>query len=534
MADQSSPLNSNAFAKWQRDPVLFIEYALVDPETGKPFVLYDAQRTFLRTAFRRTPDGRLVYNELVFSGLKKSGKSTMSSMLAIYVAVCLAPVNGQIYFLANDAEQAESRGFKIAGQILRASPLLRGAVDISSTRITLRQTGTTIVAVANDYAGFSGADPTLNIYDELAYFNSESSRRLWDEGIPSPRRRISLRLATSTAGFEGEGSPLRDLYDRGMQRGTEIAPDLRAHDNMLFYWRRTPIPEMHPEWWLKQQAQTLRPSQYRRLILNEWTASESVFIDMAEWDRCTDASLSRVLADSGMAIWVGLDVGLRHDSTAIMAVGWDGQRIRLVTHSVFTARRGETLDVESVIETAILSLKARFALVACLFDPWQAVHLGQRLARAGVNMVEFNQHLSNLSMMAANLLDLLKTGRMRLYPDAELREAAAKTIAIENSRGGWRLGKAKQSDRVDPIVSLAMAALACERAGSRTLTAEDREFMTSSQNFFHAQAERSRSMTFPSLAPPADSRLDGKGQDWADYEDRLQVGQRGRRRWGGF
>jgi phage terminase large subunit-like protein len=112
----------------------------------------------------------------------------MSSMLAIYVAVCLAPVNGQIYFLANDAEQAESRGFKIAGQILRASPLLRGAVDISSTRITLRQTGTTIVAVANDYAGFSGADPTLNIYDELAYFNSESSRRLWDEGIPSPRR----------------------------------------------------------------------------------------------------------------------------------------------------------------------------------------------------------------------------------------------------------------------------------------------------------------------------------------------------------
>jgi phage terminase large subunit-like protein len=190
--------------------------------------------------------------------------------------------------------------------------------------------------------------------------------------------------------------------------------------------------------------------------------------------------------------------------------------------------------VESVIEAAILSLKARFALVACLFDPWQAVHLGQRLARAGVNMVEFNQHLSNLSMMAANLLDLLKTGRMRLYPDAELRAAAAKTIAIENSRGGWRLGKAKQSDRVDPIVSLAMAALACERAGSRALTEADRATMSTAQNYFHAQAERRRSMTLPSFAPPADSRLDGRGEDWANYEDSLQGGRRGRRRWGGF
>jgi hypothetical protein len=75
VADKAPRLNSNALAKWQRDPVLFIEYALVDPETGKAFVLYDAQRTFLRTAFRRTPDGRLVYNELVFSGLKKAGRA---------------------------------------------------------------------------------------------------------------------------------------------------------------------------------------------------------------------------------------------------------------------------------------------------------------------------------------------------------------------------------------------------------------------------------------------------------------------------
>jgi phage terminase large subunit-like protein len=213
---------------------------------------------------------------------------------------------------------------------------------------------------------------------------------------------------------------------------------------------------------------------------------------MAQWDLCVDPELRPLHAAFGTQAWAALDVGLKHDATAICVVGWEGVRIRLLTHSIFVARPGETLDVETVIEEAILSLRSRFALVEVLFDPWQAVHLGQRLQRAGVNMIEYPQHLANLSMMAANLLDMLKTGRLVLYADAELRLAATKTIAIENSRGGWRLGKAKQSDRVDPIIALAMACLACERGGSRVLTDADREFMASANSTLRAQAQAAR------------------------------------------
>src|SRR5207244_913617 len=139
---------------------------------------------FLKHAFERTSEGRMKYTELLFSTGKKGGKTCLAGMILIYTAVLLAPRGGELYCLANDHEQSQSRVFKAVLEILKVSPL-RTTVDITASRITFRPTGTTITAVANDFAGFSGANPTLNCYDELAYFTSEASRRLWDEGVPS-------------------------------------------------------------------------------------------------------------------------------------------------------------------------------------------------------------------------------------------------------------------------------------------------------------------------------------------------------------
>jgi len=166
-------------------------------------------------------------------------------MIGIWTAVFLAGQGGEIYTLANDLEQSQSRVFKAIRDILLASPLLTDSADITATKITFRSTGTTIIAVANDYSGFSGANPTLNIYDELAYYTSESSRRLWDEGLPSPARKISFPLAVSTAGFEDEPSPLLDIYNRVVKGGAElVAPDLYQQGNSLVYWTHKP----HAPW----------------------------------------------------------------------------------------------------------------------------------------------------------------------------------------------------------------------------------------------------------------------------------------------
>jgi phage terminase large subunit-like protein len=450
--------------RWRSNPTYFIQEALRHPETKQPFILYPEQIVFLGEAFRRTPDGRMQHTEQTFSAGKKSGKTGLAAMIVLATAVVLAGQGGEINLLANDMEQSSSRVFRAVAQIIEASPLLRDSADITANKIVFRSTGTVISALANDYEGFSGGNPTLNVYDELAYYTSESSRRLFDEGVPSPARKISFRLSVSTAGFDGEPGPLRDLYDRAMKDGERIAPDLYRDGNFLCYWSNEMRAPWQTEAWVSEMKRTMRPSQYARLIRNEWVSSESSFIDLEQWDACVDPKLQPILAKTSMPIWAGLDLGLKHDSTALLACGWDGERVRVVCHQIFVPVTGETLDIESTAEAAVLSLRSRFSVQSVFFDPWQGIALSQRLTRAGVNMVEWPQTLSNLSLMAGNLLELIKRRQIVCYGADDLRQAIAKTVAIESARG-WRLGKAKQSDRVDPVIALAMSALATVQAG---------------------------------------------------------------------
>jgi phage terminase large subunit-like protein len=467
-----------AARRWKSDVCAFVEEALVDPETGEHFRLYAEQREFLQRAFKLTPDGRMPYTELCYSAGKKSGKTATAAFIVIYTAVHLAPPRGELYLLANDLEQSTSRVFKAVAAILAASPLLRRSTSITANRITFKSTGTTIIAVANDYRGFAGANPTLNVFDESAYYVSESSHRLWAESVPSPARRISFRLSVSTAGFEGEPSPLRELYDRAMTYGCEVAPDLYVHENLLCFWsNRVGLAPWQTQAWTDEMARTLRGPQFRRLICNEWVSSESSFIEMPVWDSCVDPDTRPLAGDKSLRVWVGMDLGWKHDSTALVVVALDGDVIQLVDHIVFTPTKSTPLDVEATAEAAVRSIAERFDLACVGYDPWQAVDLTQRLTRAHLSMVPIAQSPQNQTPMASQLIDVLKQGRLRMYASRELRDAAAKTIVVESSRG-YRLGKAKGSDRVDPIIALAMAVLLAGREESTGSRYEMFDFFT--------------------------------------------------------
>jgi hypothetical protein len=80
---------SERLARWKRDPVSFIREVLRDPETGRPFVLYEAQEQFLRKALTLTAEGKLPFPGLLYSCPKKSGKTATAAMVVIYVVVVL-------------------------------------------------------------------------------------------------------------------------------------------------------------------------------------------------------------------------------------------------------------------------------------------------------------------------------------------------------------------------------------------------------------------------------------------------------------
>ena len=277
----SAAVTSTMLDRWRANPEEFAQTLLRDPETGAPFVLSDAEREFLKHAFQLNDDGRLRYPELVFGAIKKSGKTGFAALIMLTMLLLFGGRFAEGYCVANDYEQATSRVFQAIRRIVEASPLLKSEAKITQDKIVFSAFyDATISAIASDYAGAAGANPTITCFDELWGVTSERGHRLFDEMVPSPARKISCRLVVSYAGFSGESVLLENLYKRGMAL-PEVGPSLRAGDGMLFAWHCSPTQPWQTTAWLSQMQKSLRPNQFLRMIRNDWVTSESTFIDMA-------------------------------------------------------------------------------------------------------------------------------------------------------------------------------------------------------------------------------------------------------------
>jgi hypothetical protein len=281
--------------------------------------------------------------------------------------------------------------------------------------------------------------------------------------VPVPTRAVSLRLIVTHAGFSGESALLEECYQRGLA-APQIGPDLYAGNGQLMFWSHSPIAPWQTAPWLAEMRRSLRPNQYARMIENRFVSTESSFIDLAAFDRCVDGSYRPVAADRESPVFCAIDASVKHDSTAIVALTFDRERgrVRLLAHKIFQPTPARPIDFEGAVESTLLNWSRAYRIKACLFDPFQMVAVAQRLSRDGVKMVEFPQTSDRLTAAAENLYELIRGGNLLLYPDEAIRTAIARTVAIESSRG-WRIGKEKQSHKIDVVVALAMASLAAVR-----------------------------------------------------------------------
>jgi hypothetical protein len=210
---------------------------------------------------------------------------------------------------------------------------------------------------------------------------------------------------------------------------------------------------------------SLRSNAYLRMIENRFVSSESTFVDMSWYDQCVMPTAKPVVADPELPIWVGIDASVKHDSSAVVATTWDkkSQVVRLIFHRIYQPAPDDPLDFEATIEATVLDLRKRFRVRKVLFDPYQMVASAQRLARQGVKMEEFPQSVPNLTAASQNLFELLQGRTLILYPNADIRLAMSRAIAIETARG-WRIAKEKQNHKIDVVIALAMSALASVRS----------------------------------------------------------------------
>ena len=282
-------------------------------ETGRPIVLAEHHKRILNHAFRPDAEGKFLYNTIVLSMPKKSGKTELAGMIAY---AFLRLYGGDVISIANDQEQAESRMFLRVKETLELMKKLalkqyEQVVDdehlekdriIIKGRIGFRDRGQwnpgphELRFIASDYGGEAGAMNALTVFDELWAFSTERGERLWMELPPIPTLPVSLRLVTTYAGFYGESELLYSIYDAAVSpdpmtdepRGERVPglDDLPCYrlGKTFVYWDHEARMPWHTEEFLEaarnDPAFRGREGEYRRLWENRWTTGEEAFIPM--------------------------------------------------------------------------------------------------------------------------------------------------------------------------------------------------------------------------------------------------------------
>ena len=255
-------LNARSLSYWRAHPIEFIETVLFDPEMGRPFKLLPAERAFLAHAFKIGGNGKLLYDEWLYSCPKKSGKTTFEALIELTMTLLFGGAYPESYILANSQEQGKGRVFEICCRIVNASPLLKDEADITADKIYFPAFNATIQAIPCDAGSAAGSNAVCAGFDELWAYTSEHARRLWDEMTPPPTRKIACRVTVTYAGYEGESVLLEELYRRGLQQPL-VGEDLYAGDGLLMFWSHKPIAPWQDDAWLAKMRRE-RASAYQR------------------------------------------------------------------------------------------------------------------------------------------------------------------------------------------------------------------------------------------------------------------------------
>ena len=155
-----------------------------------------------------------------------------------------------------------------------------------------------------------------------------------------------------------------------------LHPDLPIYANrdarIFAYWDHAPRMPWQTQTYYDSQKKTLRPGTYLRLHRNQWATAEETFITPEMWDPCVSQFHHPNLMTRD-PLFVGVDVGIKHDHAARVAVKWDeaGERLMLVSHRIWKPTPLQPINLEKTVEADLRDLNEDADVVEILADPYQ-------------------------------------------------------------------------------------------------------------------------------------------------------------------
>lgn len=444
--------------------ITFIEKLIVPSGfgQGKPFKLLPFQKAFIRDVYephrKEGKEFRRLVRRAVLSVGRKNGKSALISALAIVHLVGPEQImNGEIYSVATEREQAAII-FKVAAQIVRADAELSSVIKIvDSTRTMLCfQNGSVYRATSSEAGSKYGMNPSFVIYDELSQAKDRSLYDALDTSMGARKEPLFITISTQS---NDPQHILSQLIDDGLKaedqttlvhlHATDDKDDIfdeaswRVSNPALGYFRS--IEDMRA---MAERAKRMPSFEntFRNLFLNQRTDARSPLIPRAEWEACFDASCA---INTNEEVYLSLDLSSSTDLCAMVMVSVSGgERIKSwfwkpselirkhedrdrvpysmwVKQGFLIASPGRSVDY-SFVAKKIMEVCREYRVLGIAYDRWRIEFLMKEMTRLGMNVVVEGRDYKKG--------DSLGDGFVKMVPWGQgFRDMGGAVDAIENS-----------------------------------------------------------------------------------------------------
>jgi phage terminase large subunit-like protein len=426
---------------------------------GRPLKLAMEQKEFLEEALA---DG---VDLAVLATPRGNGKSTFGGGLGTWATFDDDETGApQVPIVATTVGQAIRSCYGVAVSMVKAEPeLLRRSLiytGIATPRVIVPFNEGELFPISNDPDGLQGLDYSLSIVDEIGFQPIES----WDSlRMGSGKRSRSLAIGVGTPGLDRDNALTH--IRRAIKEGAEL-PGL--------YFREYAAPdgcELHDrEAWrianfaigagfLRESALEtdvgITPEGHFRIFrlgqhyegVDSWLGSGG----RATWDALQDPYDFVAKAPT----WVGVDVGLVRDSTAVVAVQRDPNGVLCTASRFWLPTPGEPVDATDVMEH-VRELCRAYDVQAVSFDKRFFDVPAKMLEDEGLPMEEVPQSVERMTPICGSLLELIKRGELRHDGDEILATHVLNAVPRFNERG-FTLQKSKARGRIDGVIALALA-----------------------------------------------------------------------------
>lgn len=459
---------------------------------GKPLILERWQiNDIIKPIFSNyNKDGTRQYRTVYIEVPRKNAKSTLGAALALYLLLSDGEAGAEIYSAASDRFQAGII-FDIARHMVYQNDALNEVAAVFQHSIVKKGTASFYKAISAEAGTKHGFNSSGLMIDEVHSFKD---RELIDVLTTSTgARRQPLTIFFTTAGYD-KTSICWEIHEYAIKVRDVIIKDktflpvlYSCESDDIFSektWRKANpgYGTIVKKEYIKMQANKVKnnPSfenTFRRLHLNQWTASEIKFISDDVWMGC-DGAVS--LEDC--ECYAGLDLASRRDTTAFVVAGKDEDGVLHVEPYIFVPEdtvkdRSERMGLKyaewvkagvmiqtpgnvvdhKFIKAKILEMVEKYQIKSIAYDRWGATQIIMDLQDEGIEMDGFGQGFASMNAPTKELEKMILLGKVAHGGHPVLRWMCSNIMLKTDPAESIKIDKDKSSEKVDGMVALVMA-----------------------------------------------------------------------------